>query len=365
MYVHRWLVHVLNFKRLCTDFTAFKSTKAEASGTVPRELMQNHREAQDLWSKLMSGRMLFMELGMQHEQVDTQIADEGISIVITCPEPGPAINCLCRVLQENIIMLHELNVEFRIGLLMNIQRLPLKRDMKEDVMFGLQLVNNSVLDPHFWPLIDKVHVLRGAQCGMFGAGRFPNTKGVTKFSNYAVIEFSNRNAVAKECIRNLRNQHEVDQSQHELMKWGCHKTDWQYLDKEAYAREVDSGYMKDPRLPLWKYIKMQFPACQLIDDVTDSIVYEDEADGVSVRLSMDIHMKPWNQEKEAYEEVSEGTIRALIESWVRAGADSCPGVKVSFNPNFRLSWAHGSKPHKSHAPETIRGVDITVTGPSW
>lgn len=317
-----------------------------------------HEDAIDLWSKVMTGRLLLTDLGSQQEQVETQIADDGISIVLTCPEPGPAINCLARVLQENIIMLHELGRTFNIGLLFNIHRLPLKEDMKEDVMFGLQLCPCNFLDPHFWPLIDSVNVLTGARPGQFGCFK-PFPRAMQRHSNYGCIVFSSQNEAAKQCIYNLKSQKRVDQALHEGMSWGCHKSDISWLETQVDAKEKNNtGYLLDHRLPLWRHLPLKFPSCQLTEDVFYTIVYDDPIYGVSVRISMDIFMKPWKQPK-----ITDEMITGLINTWARDGAPSCEAVDVCFNKSFRLSFASGTKPHKSFDSEEIRGVDITVRGP--
>ena len=88
--------------------------------------------------------------------------------LFACPESSKLTTRLVRVVQENLIIAHAQNKEFKLGLLINIHRFPLDANDEEDLVLGNCLYSNPFLDIHSWPFIDRVCVLAPQKLGQFG-----------------------------------------------------------------------------------------------------------------------------------------------------------------------------------------------------
>ena len=296
-----WLVN-LGYNKLCTDFAQFQDNLT--SHLQPPLERLSIPEAKTIWTDFWTGRKKL-----------NQLINEGEQWVFACPEGRHEdVRVLCRLLQENVLMMHSLKKDFKIALLMNIHRLPFAEDNREDLNLGKDLYENEFLSVHMLPLIDNVIVMAPQAKGQFG---LHNGKSVIRSSYYGLIVFSSMNQAAKELVGNMQAGHRNNSPLSHMPNWGAHRADLPYL-----VDQHNSGY--DCRLMLWQWINPKFPHWLL--SVNDSEVITTE---LLQHLTKQVV------------EVDEDHKTATDNFFYYMAQDTYPLVYV--NKVVRKSWGHWSK----------------------
>ena len=339
-YLLQWIV-AQGFRVLVTDFAPFDLNQQEASLQGVKERLP-HADAKQVWLDFWTGKtkldQLFNQWGQDHP------------IIFTCPEPSKNISIFMRILQENVLLMHNSGRDFTLGILFNIHRFPLsQKDSEpphEDLFLGLQICQLPLLDAHLWPIYDKVLVLQSQRQGQFavggGMGMFGDCKKVKRSSHYAIAFFTNQNSNAKDMLNNMIMHRELkDWDNPHILAWGTHKTDWKFFSDQWKQH-------KDHRLLLFRYCHCGFPPLQLQSDPTQ-VPLDLEADGlVTFRLSMDI---PDDDSTWEVGSLIKQQFYHLLPDEFKA-EDS----KLEVNPVSRKSYGNWSK-------DKITAWDFTLTGP--
>ena len=302
-FILNWLVK-MGYNKLCTDFAQFQDNLTSHLNPPPERL--NIPEAKQVWTEFWSGR-----LKLNH------LVNEGDQWVFACPEgKHEDVRLLCRLLQENVLMMHALKKDFKIALLINIHRLPFADDTHEDLNLGKDLYENEFLSVHMMPLIDNVIVMSPQAKGQFGQW---SGKAVVRSSYYGLIVFSSMNQGAKELVRNMQaGIRDSSPSLAHMPNWGAHRADMPYL-VEQYRK----GY--DTRLMLWEWSSPKLPKWLLAVNTTE-VVSTDLLQQVTKHV---VEVEEYHKASTACF-FSQPNMKQLY-----------PGVHV--NTAVRRSWGHWSK----------------------
>ncbi len=243
-FVLSWLTSSLGFTKLYTEFDIMQSNLTASESHLPDKVV-SIADTHTTWSELFTGQTTLHDL-----------FQEGETSVFACPEAThKACLSMARCWQENIIMMHQTDREFRYGLLFNVHRFPLSGDGGEDVDTGMHFYSHPFLDVHSWPLIDYVMVLAPTRTGQFSGS---HAGVVTRSSYYCVIVYSSQNATARQLLSKMvaHDKHAAIHADHIIHKWGVHKADLSYLGQLCMDK-------LDLRLPLWFYTALTPPLCKL------------------------------------------------------------------------------------------------------
>ena len=246
-FILSWLVQ-MGYNKLCTDFAQLQDNLT--SHLQPPLERLNIPEAKTVWTDFWTGRKKL-----------NQLIHEGEQWVFACPEGRHEdVKLLCRLLQENILMMHALKKDFKVALLINIHRLPFLDDRHEDLNLGKELYENEFLSVHMLPLINEVIVMAPQAKGQFGLW---SGKSVIRSSYYGLIVFCNQNQTAQDLVWNMQTGTKNTSPLTHLPNWGAHRADVPYL-----VDQHSKGF--DTRLMLWQWVNPRFPRWLLA--VTDSPV---------------------------------------------------------------------------------------------
>jgi hypothetical protein len=278
------------------------------------------------WLEFFSGTRKFIEM----------INDDCTNIVFACPESSKLTTRLVRVVQENLIIAHAQNKEFKLGLLINIHRFPLDANDQEDLVLGNCLYSNPFLDIHNWPFIDRVVVLAPQKLGQFGIS---NNRSVCRSSYYGVIEFSSDATQndAKAWLKAAHTNKITSGDKHPYaMNWGAHRVDLPHLDQMwEWGPTTWGPDRKDPRLPTWKNLLVKPPKWTLMAESQSTIPLVIGNQMAYVRASIDFPAHLLDPVLEALKNIPKA-----------------PSTDIDFKP--RRSYA-------SFKDDKLEAFDITVS----
>ena len=219
--LHLWII-TQQFQVLVTEFHPILHQSHHNINAAPAgiEVMEHARALvvwRDFWTYRPQGNLKSLMAGFSEGRRN---------MVFTCPEAGRLCTKALRSLQENVLSLLGQNIDFRLGILINIHRCPLTfhapNQKTKDLWLQLQLTQLQILDVHMWPLIHEVIFLDQFLVGQFatwGDGQ------VVRSNMYGLVVFTNSPA-AMECYKNMVQQVQLPEQDHPNLSWGQHRTDW-------------------------------------------------------------------------------------------------------------------------------------------
>jgi hypothetical protein len=304
------LIDRLGYKKIIMDFGMPRAGTSLASITAaPPPSRLSITDAKEAWMHFWSARWNLMEL---FEHLNSR------SVAMVLPERSQAnLKLLGFWLQRCVIEMatnsyfnNWQDTEWSLGLVFNIHRLPLDEHGQEQVLEGLNMVEQPFLQSYLWPLIAKITVITPPKMAQFGVG-----EGLVQRTSYwGVIEIKGDNRNLMTLVSNMHLHKTINSiSQKDVLNWGSMKVD---ITHEEFQIKTKNP-MEYPIIPTWRYLTLGFPVLQMMRDVDDM----PQALETGFRLSLD------------FDAVHIPDVNALLKK-----VQLPPGVQV--NPQHRRSYGN-------------------------
>jgi hypothetical protein len=326
-YILQWLAHSLEFKALITDFAIPKpwTNLAQDSG-VPPAARVDLETGKALWKNFWEGNISIQQL---MEEVNSN------KVVLVTPErnQGP-LKLLASKFQRDIMELAAQNhfmplggqlKEFRLGLLFNVHRFPLKADGELQVAAGLNLQEMPFLQVGNWALFTKIHILQVPKYAQFGIGW---GRMIQRSSYWCVLEVNSESEELKELVANMHNHKKMPTEQFPVkLDWGSMRV---CLEHEEFMIRKDP--VKHFQIPTWQFQHFQFPHINMYGEPLDPVMGVDSG----FRASLDIPAE------------HKGEVEEFLQDPQVSTSTSAPGSPMqtvgmtSSRPGTSPSWGTGT-----------------------
>jgi flagellar biosynthesis GTPase FlhF len=344
-----WTLHWfenMGFKTLLTEMEVFVLNMQD-NAALPPTGCKDSSMTRDVTMQFYTGKLKLLDLFERY--------DAAAGIVLNYAEPCKLQHLAGRILQENLLAMHVHTMkggrhqEWKLAIAINIHRFPLREDasavskVSKDTFVGLNTFQHSLLDVHFWPLIDKIIVMDEQRAGQFGifSGH------VKRNSHYCLVVFSSGNTNARKLVTNMVNgTEEPDLNQYCPINWGTHRVDVSFLEKKQVEH-------KDQRLLLFKWLKAEFPQTLLHTNPNVSYMDMNPSKFVSHKVSIDfVEGNKWAANSKS--------IQNMIDNYSQmaelAKAMKHTNCNVHINPVSRRSYA-------SWGQELMTAWDVALETP--
>ena len=185
----------------------------------------------DYWTGHLSLAGLFKEL-------------DSNQVELGCPERRQVMPLCISKLQRDLIELFTMQtckmlpVDWKVGILMNMPKIPLDLNNQEMVQLGMHMYHMDFLHIGLWPFWDDIQVMRPPRAMQVGVGyMYPKPVQVNRFM--VVLQASGENLQALQMITDANNGLKLENSSHNfVINWGTLRTDLDYIEKQMQTKPM-------------------------------------------------------------------------------------------------------------------------------